>query len=131
MERLVKFLKEAKFFYFATSEEGQSDIRPFGFVMIHDGRLFFGMGNHKNVYKQLQKNPKFAVCASKDGAWVRLRAEAGLDVPEAAVKAAFEYSANLSDMYNKESGLTFALVEAKSGTVEFNAPQGSAEKYSL
>jgi len=131
MKRVLDFLKEARTFYFGTVNGDQPEVRPFGFVMEHGGKLYFGMGQHKNVYKQLLSNPKFVVCAMNGTDWIRLRAEAGLDIPEEAYKHAFETSPFLSNIYNDQTGLKFALVEAKNAVVEFCNMMGPVETITL
>ncbi|MDR1001587.1 MAG: pyridoxamine 5'-phosphate oxidase family protein [Clostridiales bacterium] len=131
MEKVLKFLSETGMFFFGTTDKEQPEVRPFGFVMQIDGKLYFGMGKHKNVYKQLLENPKFVVCASKADEWLRIRATAGLEASEAAYKQAFASAPYLSMIYNEETKLVFALVEAKDAVVEFQTMAGIAETYPL
>lgn len=63
IEKVHEFLNKAKVFYFLTTDGDQPKGRPFGFQMIDDGKLYFGCGTFKNVYKQLTQNPKVEVLA--------------------------------------------------------------------
>ena len=66
IEKVNEFLNKAKVFYFLTADGDQPKGRPFGFHMLVDGKLYFGCGTFKNVYKQLTKNPKVEVLAVID-----------------------------------------------------------------
>lgn len=131
MDKVLEFLKAARTFYFGTVNGDQPEVRPFGFFMEYEGKLYFGMGQHKNAYKQLQNHPRFVVCAVNGTDWIRLRAEAGFEASEAAYKRAFETNPFLSSIYNDKSGLKFVLVEAKNAEVEFCNMMGPVETIKL
>lgn len=79
-EKIVEFLSGAGCFYFSTVEGDQPRVRPFGFAMIINDKLYFGMGDHKRSYKQLQENPKCELCACKNGEWIRVSGKAHFDL---------------------------------------------------
>ena len=47
---VVQFIKEAGMFFLATSEKGQPKQRPFGGVMLLNGRIYFDTNTEKAVY---------------------------------------------------------------------------------
>lgn len=55
IEKVNKFLDDAKTFYFLTTDGDQPKGRPFGFHLLDGDRLYFGCGTFKNVYSQLTK----------------------------------------------------------------------------
>lgn len=63
VEKVSQFLADSKVFYFLTTDGDQPKGRPFGFQMVYDGKLIFGCGTFKNVFKQLTTNPKVEVLA--------------------------------------------------------------------
>ena len=63
IEKVNKFLEDAKVFYFLTTDGEQPKGRPFGFHMLEDGRLYFGAGTFKKCFKQLTQNPKVEILA--------------------------------------------------------------------
>ena len=67
MQRVEKFLKEAQTYYLATVDKDQPRVRPFGTANIFEGKLYIQTGKSKDVSKQLHVNPKFEICAFKDG----------------------------------------------------------------
>lgn len=129
MEKILEFLKENPTFYFATVEDGKPRVRPFGFFMEHDGKLYFGMGKHKASYRQLQENPNVEVCtANAKGQWIRIKGTAVMDDSEEAMAQAFEAMPSLSKIYNKETGLKMGLCYLKDMETELAGMDGSFEK---
>ena len=63
IEKVNKFLDDAKTFYFLTTDGDQPKGRPFGFHLLDGDKLYFGCGTFKNVYAQLTKNPRVEVLA--------------------------------------------------------------------
>ena len=58
MGKVNDFLTEAGVFYLATVDGDQPKVRPLGAHMEMDGKVLFGVGDFKDVYKQLVANPK-------------------------------------------------------------------------
>lgn len=74
MKKIMNFLKENSTVYFATVEYNKPRVRPFGFVMDYEWKLYFGIGKHKTSYKQLLVNPNIEIStASKDVKWIRIK----------------------------------------------------------
>lgn len=89
MNEVLEFLKECKTFFVATTEDGLPKVRPFGFVMAHEGKLYFVTGNQKPIFRQLQANPNVEICGlNEKSEWVRLQGKAVFDSrPEIKEKA--------------------------------------------
>jgi uncharacterized pyridoxamine 5'-phosphate oxidase family protein len=106
VKEVLKFLTDNPTFYIATVEGDKPRVRPFGFVMEYEGKLWFCTSNQKNVYKQLQANPYFEVCtAAPDGKWIRLRGKAVFNsTPEAKAKA-LEVMPELKNMYSVDDSI--------------------------
>lgn len=71
VEKISKFLDEAKTFYFLTTDGDQPKGRPFGFHLLDNDKVYFGCGTFKNVFSQLMKNPKVEVLAVNGGEFLR------------------------------------------------------------
>lgn len=69
--KVSNFLDKAKVFYFLTTEGDQPKGRPFSFHLLSDDKLYFGCGTFKDVYKQLEQNPKIEILAMADGEFLR------------------------------------------------------------
>ncbi|MDR2792449.1 MAG: pyridoxamine 5'-phosphate oxidase family protein [Treponema sp.] len=89
MKEVLDFLREAGVFYFATVDGDQPMVRPFGFFMEFEGKLYFGTNKARNVYRQLQANPKFQACiAGKQMAWLRITGRVKFDNRPEVLEAA-------------------------------------------
>jgi len=129
MDKILSFLKENQPFYFATVEDNKPRVRPFGFVMEWEGRLYFGMGKHKASYKQLLANPNVEVCTtSANNEWIRVKGTAVLDDSQAALDQAFATSPFLTQIYNQETGLTMGLCYLENIEAEIDDMKGHFEK---
>lgn len=106
MEELLQFLKDAGAFYFTTVEGREPRVRPFGFHMFYDGKLYFGVGDQKAAYKEMKDNPNVELCAFKDGKFLRIRGKAVFDLRPEVQAHQFEVSPFLQKTYNAETGHT-------------------------
>ena len=114
MNEIVKFIKDAKVFYIATVDDDKPRVRPFGFTMEYQNRIYFCTSNKKNVYDQLKSNPHFEACTlSKDMRWIRLQGKAVFDDSTDAKAKAFEVMPGLSKIYKTEDFEVFYVEEAE------------------
>ncbi|MCD8174549.1 MAG: pyridoxamine 5'-phosphate oxidase family protein [Phascolarctobacterium sp.] len=120
MEEVLKFLKDCGAYYLATTEGNQPRVRPFGTINLFKGKLYFQTGKVKNVSKQIHANPKIEICAFKDGAWVRIAAEAiEDDLREARVSMLNAYP-SLAQRYSADDGNT-EVFYLKNATATFSS----------
>ncbi len=111
MEELMQFLKENPVFYFATVEGYLPRVRPFGFAMEYNGRLYFAIGKHKAAYKQILDNTNIEVCtANSKGEWIRIRGTVDFDNSPEVQEKAFAYMPQLKELYAPETGKKLAMV---------------------
>lgn len=111
-------------FYLATTENGEPRVRPFGFMMVFEGRLYFGCGTHKAAYAQMQENPNVELCAFHKGTFVRVRGRAVMDDRPEVQEAMYAAGEFLKDTYNAETGLyhmCFYLEDMSA--MEFRGPE--------
>lgn len=129
IKRIAGFIQDAKVFYFTTTDNGKPRVRPFGFVMEQDGNLYFGMGKHKQVYRQLLENPDVEVCAiNAKMEWIRVKGVAVPENDERLISLAFENAPFLHDIYNEKTGFQFGLVKLTEIEAEIAGMDGSFEK---
>lgn len=121
MQEVLKYLKEAPTFYLATVDGEGARVRPFGAVMEWDGKLYIMTSNQKDVYRQIQKNPRVELCASgAGGSWLRVAATlVADDSREAKVQMLEEYP-SLTGMYSPDDG-KMALLYLKDATATFSS----------
>lgn len=120
MEKVYKFLKEVGTYYLATVEGDQPRVRPFGTVLIFEGKLYIQTGKKKPVSKQLKANPKAEICAFKDGVWLRLAGELVEDDRYEVKKAMLDAYPELRSMYDENDGNTQVLY-FKNATATFSS----------
>ncbi|MGB4504587.1 MAG: pyridoxamine 5'-phosphate oxidase family protein [Syntrophaceticus sp.] len=131
MKEVLKFLTDNEVFYFATVEGDKPRVRPFGFVMEYEGKLWFCTSNQKNVYKQLQANPYFEITtASPDGKWIRLRGKAVFNSTPAAKAKALEVSPELTNMYSVDDDI-FEVFYVEDGEATFCSLSGESRTVKL
>jgi len=118
METAYDFLK-ANVFHIATIDNGKPRVRPFGFVMKRDNRLYFCTNKTKEVYRNLIENPSTEICAvGKDGmTWLRIRGIVEFDESKDAKAQVFKEAPQLLKIYPKgaddEIFVTFYFKEAE------------------
>ena len=120
MQEVYDFLKKAGTYYLATVEGDQPRVRPFGTVDVFEGKLYIQTGRVKPVSKQLAANPKFEICAFKDGAWVRVSGELVEDDRVEAKKSMLDAYPSLRGMYDENDGNTQVFF-MKNATAVFSA----------
>jgi len=96
-------------------------VRPFGTYILFEDKLYIQTGTDKAVSKQMADNPKVEICAYKDGAWVRITAEAISDDRAEAKQAALDQFPNLKEMgYATDNG-TMNVLCLKNATATFES----------
>ena len=120
MNEVLAYLKECGAFYLATCEGDQPRVRPFGAVEIIDGRLYLMTGKVKNVFKQLEADAKFEICAMKgNGAeWMRLAGKLVNDDSLAVKEQFLELNPELKSMYKADDG-NMAVLYVTNATATF------------
>lgn len=127
--RVSDILKEYGVFYYATVDGDGAKVRPFGFQMEYEGKLYFGMGTQKQSYQQTLKNPNFEICACKPPKWIRIRGKAVLDMRPEVQNHMYEQSPFLKKAYNEETGLTHATFYIENGHCELASMEGTFEEF--
>lgn len=131
MEEVYQFLKEKQTYYLATMDGDQPRVRPFGTVDLFEGKLYIQTGKSKDVFKQIEANPRVEICACAGMEWLRVAATLVPDDRTEAKKHMLDAYPHLRGMYDenddetivlylKDATATFAtLTGAPARTVEF------------
>ena len=105
MSKINDYLSEAGVFFLATCDGDQAKCRPLGAHMEMDGKVIFGVGDFKNVYRQLSANPKCEIVAAKqDGHWLRYTGKAVFETDPKYAQAMLDGAPQLRSIYNEETG---------------------------
>lgn len=130
VEKACQFLEACGTYYLATVEGDQPRVRPFGTVMVYEGKLYIQTGKVKPVSHQLAANPKAEICAFKDGQWIRVSGELANDDRIEAKTAMLDKYPSLKGMYSAEDDNTQVLY-FKCGQAVFASFGGAPETVSL
>ena len=120
MKEVQAYLKECGAFFIATADDDQPRVRPFGVSEIIDGRLYIMTGKVKDVYKQIDKNGKFEICALKaSGAeWLRLSGTLVNDETLAVKEEFLNRNESLKSMYKADDD-NMAVLQVTKATARF------------
>lgn len=117
MHKVYEYLKNAGLFFLATVDGDQPKLRPLGLVIEEDGKVLFGVGDFKAVYRQLSANPKCEVVAmGQNGHWMRFTGVATFETDTKYAEAALNAMPDLRNIYNEQTGhkmMMFHLENAK------------------
>jgi len=128
MSKINDFLTEAGVFFLATCDGDQPKLRPLGAHIEMDGKVIFGVGDFKNVYKQLVKNAKVELAACKaDGHWMRYTGKAVFETDEKYAEAMLEGMPHLRNIYNEETGNKMMCFHIEDATAVDIAVMGDGE----
>ena len=130
VEKVMAFLDKAKVFYFLTTDGDQPKGRPFGFKILFDGKLFFGCGTFKNVYKQLTANKRVEVLAMADGQFLRYDGEARVVQDPALLAKVRESAPQLMEMYDR-NGWEMGLFYLANGHAEIRGLMQVIEEFDV
>ena len=130
--KVYDFLRDAGVFFYATVDGNSARVRPFGLCVEYEGKLYFGMGKHKQSYRQTVENPNVEISAcNKDRQWIRIRGRAVFDERKEVLDYVLEQRPNLKQIYNEETGNVLALFYLEDATAEIADSRGYFESIRL
>ena len=121
MQKIYKFLKDARIYYLATSDGVQPRVRPFGTINLYDGRLYILTSKKKSVSQQLHQNPKIEISAYLHPRWLRLEASVVEDNGFDARMSMLNAYPELSEVfpYDDENNELWFLRNVSAGIYEY------------
>lgn len=132
MEEVLKFLSENHTFYFATVDDNKPKVRPLGFFMAYEDKLYFGIGKQKQSYQQILENPYVELStASAKGEWIRISGKVKIDERKEVQEKAFETLPMLKALYNEETGHKLGVFYLEEATAEIADMAGGFKKIPL
>ena len=102
IDKVYYFLNDAGYYFLATVDGNKPKVRPFGTVLLRDGKLYIQTGKSKSVSKQIAENPFVEICCCLNGAWVRIAAELVEDDSVEVKEAMLERMPSLKGMYSAD-----------------------------
>ena len=122
MSKIGDYLKETGTFFLATVDGEKPRLRPLGLFIEESGKVVFGVGSFKEVYKQLCANPNAEIVAGKpDGHWMRYSGRAVFETDLKYEEAALEAAPYLKNVYNESTGNRLMMFHLEDATA-FDIP---------
>jgi len=114
VEKVYDFLQKAGVFYLATVEGGQPRVRPYGAMLLYEGKIYIMAFGKTNATRQIAANPKAELCAFK-GQTLRIECELVEDPRQEVGKALVDKMPQLKGALgeNGENGVMYYLKNAK------------------
>jgi uncharacterized pyridoxamine 5'-phosphate oxidase family protein len=128
MSKINDFLSETGVFFLATEDGDQPKIRPLGAHLEMDGKVLFGIGDFKEVYRQMKANPQVEIVACKqDGNWLRYTGKAVFETDEKYAEAMLDAAPNLRNIYNEKTGNKMAVFHIENASAVVIPVMGAGE----
>lgn len=131
MENLQKvndYLSKVKVYDLTTVDGNKPKCRPIGLNFIYNGKLYFGVGTFKEVYRQMTENPNVEICATDGPNFLRYYGEAVFEYDDELINKVFEINPGLKNIYNEETGLKMGMFYLKNAVAEFRMLNDLKEK---
>ena len=129
-EKVCKFIDEAKVYYLATIEEDKPHVRPLGSHKLLNDKVYFFIGDFKNVYKQLLKNSNCELVATKTtGEWMRISGKAIFEKDFTIADNTPNDNKKIKELYEKNGWK--AMIFHIEGKVEIINIMKSEEKFDI
>ena len=96
-----------------------------------DGSVVFGVGDFKDVYRQIVANPKVEITACIGGEWLRLHGRAVRIEDDSVSERALDMVPPLRNIYNDETGHKLAMFRIEDAKAEFIDTMTVKESYEL
>lgn len=130
VEKVSAFLDKAKTFYFLTTDKDQPKGRPFGFHIIDDGKLYFGCGTFKNVFKQLLANPKVEILAVNGNEFLRYDGSVKIVKSNKLLEKVRKAMPQIMSLYDK-NGWEMGLFYLENGHAEIRGMMDLKEEFDV
>ncbi|MBR6415265.1 MAG: pyridoxamine 5'-phosphate oxidase family protein [Bacteroidales bacterium] len=113
INKVFEFLQNAGTFYLATVDGDQPRVRPYGAMMIFEGKIYIMAFGKTNATLQIAANPKAEICAFK-GQTLRIECKLTEDSRPETQKALIEKMPVLKPALgeNGENGVMYYLSDA-------------------
>ena len=131
VQRVEDYLKEVRYFSVATVWGDRPKVRPLAFHLLWEGTLYFGIGDFKEVYRQLQENPHVEIGAVRGADWLRYYGTAVFEQNGRIAQMALERMPAMRKIYNEKTGHRLAIFHLEDATAELRNQLGILEAFQL
>ena len=118
MGRINQFLDEAGIFFLASEDGKQAKVRPLGAHVEINDKVYFTVGDFKEVYRQMAEDPYIEIVAYKpeNRTWLRYTGRAVFEDNKEVEEIILEHLPHLRKAYNEQTGhkmMIFFLADAR------------------
>ena len=131
IEKVNDFLTQAETFYLTTVDGDRPKCRPVASHMLAGDRLYFGIGDFKEVYRQMQKNPHVEFCAAVGKGFLRYYGDAVFEQDYTIAEQVLAAAPAMQKIYNETIGYRLAIFHLEHATAEFRSMMGVQESYTF
>lgn len=128
ISKIDEILTKAEVFYLATVNGDKPKVRPLGFHLLFEDKIYFGVGTFKEVYKQLEANQNVEIAAWDGEHFLRYYGVADLTKNEVVVEKAFELMPEIAEAY-KSNGWEMGVFYLNDATAEIRNMFAIEESY--
>jgi uncharacterized pyridoxamine 5'-phosphate oxidase family protein len=123
MQQVLEFFKANSAFFVATVDGDSPRVRPFGVMVEVNGKLALCTGNQKEVYRQMQQNPKVELCSmAPDGTFCRVSGSVELTGSKEVIAKFMEAMPALADLYaGREDDIAACILTTATVTLQGTA----------
>ncbi|MDR3052695.1 MAG: pyridoxamine 5'-phosphate oxidase family protein [Coriobacteriales bacterium] len=130
---VAAYLTQVPAWFLATSVDDQPHVRPFSFAVVENDKLWFVTARGKDVYDELQLNPRFELSAWRPGSpWVIVRGTAVFAEPSPATRqAGFEHMVALGEDHTRADDGLLVFFYVSDGFAKLCEITGHEEGFAL
>lgn len=131
IEKVNDFLTQAGTFYLTTVDGDKPKCRPVAFHMLDGDRLYFGIGDFKAVYRQMQGSPHVEFCAADSKGFLRYFGKAVFEADDTIAQQVLAAAPAMQKIYNSATGYRLAIFHLENATAEFRNMLAVQESYTF
>lgn len=121
----------AGIFVIATENGDQPKARPMRSHFVIGDKIYFGTGRFKDVFKQMQENPKVELVAIKGGEFLRCYGTAVFEKTYDLAEKVLDKLPQARGIYTMEGDMKLEMFHLEDATVEIRNMMGVEESYRM
>ena len=128
IQKISEFIDKASIYFISTEDGDQPKCRPMRSHFVIGDRLCFGTGRFKDVFKQMQENPKVEIVALDGGKWLRYWGTAVFEETYDIANAVLEKMPQAKQIYTMEGDMILEIFHLENAHVEIRNMAGVIEE---
>lgn len=129
IEQVNDFLTQSGTFYLTTVDGDRPKCRPVAFHMLSGEHIYFGVGDFKEVYRQMRQNPRVEFCARVNQEFLRYYGTAVFEADDTLARQVLAAAPTMQKLYNEKTGHRLAIFHLEDAVAEFRGMLGVRESF--